>query len=90
MKAVEIRPWRKSPFEVGHQYRVRSDFKALRDNFRAGEMLTFERDAYSHYHGYTGYFFSQTGTEQIRVWDIHDGENLSCWRELFEEVPSDS
>lgn len=34
----------------------------------------------------TGYFFVQTGAEQIRVWDIHDGGDLENWRELFEEM----
>ncbi len=45
MKPVEIRPWRESPFVVGRRYRVRRDFTALRDSFRAGEILTYDSDA---------------------------------------------
>jgi len=82
----EIRPWRVSPFSVGRSYRVRRDFKSLRDAFTAGEVLTYESDAYSHYHGYTGYVFSQAGAEPKRVWDIHDDDDLESWRELLEEI----
>ena len=49
-------------------------------------MLVYESDAYSHYHGYTAYVFSQSGTEQKRVWDIHDDDTVESWRELFDEV----
>lgn len=86
MKPVEIPTWRKSPFARGRSYRVRHDFKALRDSFKTGEILIFGKDAYSAYHGYTGYFFSQPGTEELRVWDIHDDEQLDIWRDLFEEI----
>lgn len=46
----------------------------------------YERDAYSHYHSYTGYFFSQPGAEHLRSWDIHDDDELESWRDLFEEI----
>ena len=82
----ETRSWRASPFAVGRSYRVRRDFKALRDTFAAGEVLVYESDAYSHYHGYTAYVFSQSGREQKRVWDIHDDDTVESWRELFDEV----
>jgi hypothetical protein len=78
--------WRESPFEVGRSYRVRKDFKCLRDSFRAGEVLVFVRAAYSRYDNYTGYFFSQPGAQPARVWDIHDDEELEIWRDLFEEI----
>lgn len=82
----EIRPWRASPFVVGRGYRVRRDFKALRDSFTAGEVLTYESGAYSRYDCQTGYVFSQSGTEQKRVWDLHDDDDLEHWREFFEEI----
>jgi len=85
-KYVEIRPWRQSPFVAGHRYRVRRDFKALRDSFLAGEELTYDRDAYSRYDGYTGYFFTQLGAGQLRSWDISDDDDLEVWRDLFEEI----
>lgn len=85
MSPLEIRPWRPSPFVIGRRYRVRRDFKALRDSFQAGEVLRYEHDAYSRYDSMTGYFFSQPNAEQLRAWDLHDDEEIECWRELFEE-----
>jgi len=78
--------WRESPFVVARCYRARKDFKSLRDSFHAGEVLVFVREAYSHYDNQTGFFFSQPGTHQMRVWDIHDDEKLEIWRALFEEI----
>ncbi|MCX6047582.1 MAG: hypothetical protein NT075_20985 [Chloroflexi bacterium] len=89
MKPSETQAWRLSPFVVGRQYRVRHDFAALRDSFRAGEILTFHHDAYSRYDNYTGYFFSQPDTQPVRVWDIHDDENLDSWQALFEAIEGD-
>lgn len=85
----ELRSWRQSPFIVGRRYQVRRDFTALRDRFHAGEILTFHSDAYSRYDNYTGYFFSQPGAQPLRVWDIHDDEQLDSWHELFAEMPRD-
>ena len=82
----EIRPWRASPFVVGRGYRVRRDFKALRDSFTAENVLTYESDAYSRHDSQTGYVFSKAGTEQKRIWDLHDKDDLEHWRELFEEI----
>lgn len=81
--------WRQPPFAVGHSYRVRRDFKAPHDSFQSGEVLTFVRGAYSAYHGYTGYFFSQPGSVNLRSWDIHDDDDLEVWKSLFEEIQSD-
>ena len=85
----ELHAWRQSPFVVGRRYQVRRDFTALRDSFGAGEILTFLRDAYSRYDSYTGYFFSQSDTQPLRVWDIHDDEDLAIWQELFAEMQRD-
>ena len=82
----EFRSWRQPPFVVGRLYRVRRDFKALRGSFVAGEELTYDRDAHSRYDGYTGYFFTQAGTAQLRCWDIAEDDDLEVWRELFEEI----
>jgi hypothetical protein len=83
---MEIGSWRQSTFVAGHRYRVRRDFNALRDSFVADEELTYDRDAYSRYDGYTGYFFTQSETGQLRSWDISDEDDLAVWRELFEEI----
>lgn len=89
MEPVTIRPWRTSPFKIGLPYRVQRCFTGLRDNFQAGEVLVYDRDAYSCYDGYTGYFFFQPETQQMRSWDIHDDEQPDIWRDLFEEVRRD-
>jgi hypothetical protein len=83
---VEIRPWRECPFIRGRRYRVRQSFAALRDFFTAGEILTFDSDAWSRYDGITGYFFRQSDLETRRVWDIYDDADILVWRELFEEI----
>lgn len=85
----EIRPWRECPFTVGRRYRVRSSFKALRDAFTAGDVLTYEADAWSRYDGITGYFFRQQGGGRLQVWDIDDDADISVWTDLFEELPDD-
>ena len=77
------------PFAVGRCHRVRRDFRALRDSFKAGDLLTFESEAYSRYDGMTGYFFSQPGVQHLRVWDLGDDESSAMWRELFEEMSND-
>ena len=85
-----IRPWRECPFVSGRQYRVRRSFAALRDSFTAGEILTFDADAWSRYDEMTGYFFRQCGSDTLRVWDIDDDADILVWRELFEELPRSS
>ncbi len=84
--AIEVRPWRECPFTRGRQYRVRQSFAALRDSFTAGDILTFDSDAWSRYDGITGYFFRQPCRERLRVWDIDDDADIQIWRELFEEL----
>lgn len=76
-----------TPFTQGRRYRVRADFKALRDTFAAGEVMVFDSQAWSRYDGVTGYFFRQDGCERLRVWDMADEENASVWKTLFEEEP---
>ena len=77
------------PFHIGRQYRVRKDFRALRDTFRAGEVLSFDSAAWSRYDGITGYFFTQEGREGLRLWDIDDDVDVSCWVEFFDLLPQD-
>ena len=87
---VEIRPWRECPFSRGRRYLVRKSFAALRDSFTAGDILTFDSDAWSRYHEITGYFFRQQGRDTLRVWDIKDDADILIWRELFEELPENT
>ena len=83
---LETRPWRECPFIKGRRYRVRHDFKALRDSFTAGDILIFDSDAWSRYDGITGYFFRPPTREALLVWDIADDADIQIWKELFEEL----
>jgi hypothetical protein len=71
-------------FEVGKLYRVRKSFTALRSEFRAGELLTYQASAYSRYDGITGYFFL-ADSQTARSWDVYDGDTPNA-DELFEDV----
>ncbi len=83
--SAAIRSWRKCPFTVGTYYVVLCSFQALRDNFAEGEVLQFEADAWSRYDGITGYFFRQRSSEELRVWDISDNDDISQWNQFFSE-----
>jgi hypothetical protein len=74
-------------FGPGKRYRVLSEFKALRDTFRAGEILVFHSEAYSRYDGITGYFFTQDGIAGLRRWDVSDEDDTAVVSALFEELP---
>ena len=74
------------PFIKGASYRVRRDFKAFRDEFRAGEVLVFKSEAYSRYDGMTGYFFTAPDSEAYRSWDVSDEDEVSVWKDLFERL----
>ena len=75
--------WRIEPFEKGRSYRVRKSFAALRDSFREGEILRYQKSAYSRYDGMSGFLFGDS-EGKIRCWDIHDDERLEVWSEFFE------
>lgn len=77
--------WRRCPFEVDRKYRVRHDLKVMRDQFVAGEILTYESEAHSVYHGQTGYFFhDESGAD--RVFDVADDVQGDDWHDAFEAV----
>ena len=65
-------------------------FSAFRDKFREGEILVYENSAYSHYHGFSGFFFKDQ-ENKIRSWDLDDSESLEVWTDYFKEIaPSTS
>jgi hypothetical protein len=80
--------WRETPFRAGRSYRVKKTFKALRDDFRKGEILVFSHEGYSRYDGVTGYFFRAPPETSLRAWDIGDDDRTTVWSDLFEEVDS--
>ena len=78
--------WRTDPFHPGRSYRVRKTFTAFRDSFQEGEVLVYWKNAYSIYDNMSGFFFIDAA-KKYRSWDIHDGERLEAWQNLFELLP---
>eukprot|EP01031_Cornospumella_fuschlensis_P020459 gene20459-25079_t len=77
-------------FTPGHRYRARCTFQALRDSFTEGEVMTFDRSAYSRYDGIMGYFFTQPGREGLRLFDLYDEDDTDDTRmRHFQEVSED-
>jgi hypothetical protein len=76
------------PFRTGVTYRVRRDFKALRDEFCAGERLVFKRTGDSRYDEMTGFFFTAVEGGAWRSWDLGWDDDVSVWRDLFEPEPA--
>ena len=74
--------WRECPFVKGQVYTITRDVKAPRDEFRAGERLTYVDDAFSAYHGMTGYFFTDE-IDRDRAFDVADDEQGDEWQALF-------
>jgi len=65
---------RKDPFRPGQKYRVIKAFRALRDSFEEGELLTYQKRSYSRYDSQTGFLFSDSEGKR-RVIDLHDDES---------------
>ena len=86
MSTEPIQYWSNCPFVVGKTYRVRKTFQAMRDSFVEGEIIVFDREAYSRYDSITGYFFTQEGRQCLRLWDIGDDVDVKVWKEFFELV----
>jgi hypothetical protein len=75
------------PFQFGATYRVREDFAAERDSFRAGEELVYWRYGSSTYDGMQGWFFRQPGAPTVRSWDLPLGEDpRPAFMRLFEQL----
>jgi hypothetical protein len=53
---------------------------------RAGEVLVFERDFYSHYDGDSHFLFRIHPTSEERYWRLHDELPDDTWRQVFERV----
>ena len=72
-------------FEPGSRYRARLDFSSGPvSTFRAGEILVFERDAYSPYDDSFVYAFRSEADGTIKEWWLHDNEPKETWQQFFE------
>ena len=80
--------WRRHSFTEGRRYRVVADCDVSLDRvyqFRAGEILVFCRDYYSHYDGLSVYSFRAPSGEE-RFWALHDSQPEDYWMSYFERV----
>ena len=82
---AEPKSWRSCPFVKGRLYRVVNSFKSLRSVFVQGELLTFDREAYSIYDSCTGYFFIRESDGELRSLDLYDDETEN-WFGNFEAI----
>jgi hypothetical protein len=78
--------WRPAPFRVGQHYRVLQTFRAMRDNFTAGEVLVYRSQGWSRYDETTAYYFQAPDDTRIRTWDVRDEDDVATWKAYFEEI----
>jgi hypothetical protein len=72
-------------FTPGRRYRVKRSFKSgPTSSFVAGENLTFERDAYSHYDNTFVYVFRTEGGSATKEWWLNENEPKDLWQQYFE------
>lgn len=83
LESVMSNLWRDDSFTKGCRYKVKKDFKALRDSFFKDELLTYDHNAYSAYDSMSAFFFLDSDGK-FRTWDINDNEDLNLWSEYFE------
>ncbi len=80
--------WRQHTFAEGGRYRVVTDCDVQLErvyHFRAGEVVQFRRDYYSHYDGLSVYSF-RTASGEEKFWALHDREPDDKWQTYFERV----
>ena len=80
--------WRRHSFEAGRHYRVLTDCDSRLDKlyqFRAGAVLTYRQDYYSHYDNLSLYLFATASGEEL-YWALHDSEPDDKWKTIFERV----
>ena len=54
----------------------------------AGQILIFMFESWSYYYG-TGFYLFRDATGEICAWDVRDDEDISRWRQFFEEESKD-
>jgi hypothetical protein len=67
------------------RYRVKQNFKSGPTSiFNAGEVVVFERNAYSHYDNCFVYVFRAESNGETKEWWLLEGQSGELWREYFE------
>ena len=73
-------------FVPGCRYRVKQDFKSgPTSTFIAGEVLIFERNAYSHYDNSFVYEFRTEDGAETKEWWLLENEPKESWQHYFGE-----
>lgn len=73
---------RKAIFTPGARYRVK---QKAHGGFEAGEIVIFERVAYSHYDN-THYFEFHSESGAGKSWLLNDNDPLDTWQQIFELI----
>ncbi len=77
--------WRKCPFHRSEKYRVKKDVTRAFE-LNAGDILTYEDEAWSRIDGATVYFFSRVSDRLTFQWWLSDDDPLESWQQVFEKV----
>jgi len=76
-------------FEPDRLYRVRQSFKSgPTSTFVTGEVVIFERDAYSRYDNSFVYVFRTKSGAQTKEWWLPEGQPKELWQQYFEPLPA--
>jgi|GEM_PF-7127000 len=73
------------PFIPEGRYRVRQSFSTSSGPFYEDEILTYKRQAYSHYDGIT-FFMFEDSSGRVRSWEVSDREATDERESLVEEL----
>jgi hypothetical protein len=77
----------KAIFIPGVRFRVKQDFKSgPTSKFAMGEIVVYDREAYSPYDNRTVYVFRGEAGNDVKEWWLPDGQSQHLWREYFEPV----
>jgi hypothetical protein len=74
-------------FVVGKRYRVRQTFRSGgKFQFFVGEIVRFQRDAYSHYDNCFVYVFISERDGSEKEWWLNEEQPPELWQDYFEAV----
>jgi hypothetical protein len=74
-------------FTPDSRYQVKKTFKSgPTSTFNAGDVVVFERDAYSPYDNSFVYVFRAESNGEIKEWWLLEGQSKELWREYFGPV----
>lgn len=80
--------WRKCPFQIGRQYRLKRDLLELNHALYKNEIVIFSNESYDPHNGVTRYWFKRQTNNESNAWHVWDEDTdpMQTWGELFEEL----